>query len=71
MDFDVDAAGLPINAELVFPPFTFISLVDGLAYIISTEEALNKQENAPDRGDTNVYSLDIALALSDPIWELL
>jgi len=41
---------------LVSPPFTSISLVDGLAYILPTR---------------NEHGLDVLLSLSEDVWEVL
>ncbi|KAF9014776.1 hypothetical protein BDZ89DRAFT_1076345 [Hymenopellis radicata] len=51
---------------LVSPPFTPISLVDGLAYFLPNEE----QGQAGAR-DVDSGAIDLNLALSAPLWEIL
>ncbi|KAE8415993.1 transferase [Aspergillus pseudocaelatus] len=72
VDFDVDVDAKPIMPVLVSPPFTEISLVDGLAMMLSTEE-----QTVQDRGQNDVQedgvpcAVDVNLTLSEPLWEIL
>ncbi|KAE8164134.1 transferase family-domain-containing protein [Aspergillus tamarii] len=72
VNFDVDVDGKPITPALVSPPFTEISLVDGLAMMLSTEE-----QTLQDRGKSDVQedrvpcAIDVNLTLSEPLWEIL
>ncbi|KZO93360.1 hypothetical protein CALVIDRAFT_566597 [Calocera viscosa TUFC12733] len=51
-----------VRPVLVSPPFTPISLCDGLLYPLPTE----------DQGtDEDTKAVDVAVALSDPVWEFL
>ncbi|KAL6054710.1 Transferase [Balamuthia mandrillaris] len=63
VDFDVDEHGEAVLPALVGPPFTPILLVDGLAYFLATEEQL--------QGGTAPQSIDVNLALSEPLWAIL
>lgn len=64
--FDVDdARGEAVAPALVAPPFTGISLVDGLGYLLPTEE---QGRGAREEGAAGV---DVYLALSEPVWEVL
>eukprot|EP00762_Andalucia_godoyi_P003230 ANDGO_06671.mRNA.1 Anthranilate N-benzoyltransferase protein 3 len=73
--FDVDAVGQPIAPALVCPPFTPISLVDGLAYFLATEDQFMQasQQNGRSAVSTgkNTSAIDVSLSLSEPIWHLL
>jgi hypothetical protein len=69
VDFDLDAQGNSIRPALVWPPFTPISLVDGLAYFLATEE---QRRQDPER--TNVpatAAIDVNLSLIEPLWAIL
>lgn len=58
---------------LVSPPFTPISLVDGLAYLVATEDQLRQsveEGQTPSVGATT-GSIDVHLALSEPLWAIL
>ena len=58
---------------LVSPPFTPISLVDGLAYLVATEDQLRQSADegqTPSVGATT-GSIDVHLALSEPLWAIL
>ena len=83
---DVDEQDRPIPPILVSTPFTPISLLDGLAYILPTEDqwieasaegAATKTCPASSSasssfGSPNVgHSLDLNLALSEPLWTIL
>jgi hypothetical protein len=59
MDFD-EFEGKKLDAALAFPPFTPISLVDGLTYFMATEEQL---KHGPSDS-----SIDVAMALLDDLW---
>ncbi|KZV99598.1 hypothetical protein EXIGLDRAFT_724613 [Exidia glandulosa HHB12029] len=65
-DFDVDSHGAPIPPLLVAPPFTPISLVDGLGYFVATEEQFHRGVDVKSSSD-----IDLHLALSEPLWEIL
>ena len=52
---------LDARAVLISSPFTPISLVDGLVYYLPTEEQGTDAEGA----------IDVNLALSEPLWEVL
>lgn len=53
---------------LVSSPFTPISLVDGLAYILATEDQLRQSEAA---NGITMGSLDVLLSLKEPLWTIL
>ena len=53
--FDTDARGLPISPVLVAPPFTPVSLIDGLGYLVSPRES----------------GIDCYLALEESVWDVL
>jgi hypothetical protein len=62
---------------LVSPPFTPISLVDGLVYFLGTEDQLRQpaadsteEVQSPSAG-TTIGSIDVNLSLSQPLWALL
>lgn len=57
-----------VAPTLVSSPFTPISLVDGLAYLNATEDQL---ENLDAPTGVSVGSMDISLALSEPVWDIL
>lgn len=77
-DFDVDAHGVPIRPALVAPPFTQITLLDGLAFFLATEEEEQQQcpQQAAAPNGTDVSSarhssasaIDVNLTLSKPVW---
>ncbi|KAJ9655510.1 hypothetical protein H2201_008786 [Coniosporium apollinis] len=52
VDFDVDGNGESIAPALVSPPFTPISLVDGLAFFLSTEEQYQRARSPSSPGGT-------------------
>jgi hypothetical protein len=58
VDFDVDGNEKSIPPVLVSPPFTPISLVGGLAFVLSTEEQDQR-------------AVDMNLSLSEPLWSIL
>ena len=58
---DNDGRGLP--PALVAPPFTPISLLDGLAYIVAMKE--------PPLAATAEIGVDVHLALCEPLWAIL
>ncbi|TFK51935.1 hypothetical protein OE88DRAFT_1486547 [Heliocybe sulcata] len=66
--FDMYAgAVLDVAPALVSQPFTPISLIDGLFYLLATEEQVQPADSQlRDKG-----SVDIALALSEPLWPIL
>lgn len=70
LDFDVDRQSQPIGPALVSPPFTDISLVDGLAMIVSQPALL---ENRSETGGGRPFSpgVDVNLSVLDPLWPLL
>ncbi|KAL6849657.1 hypothetical protein ACO1O0_009200 [Amphichorda felina] len=68
-DFDVGAGGEPVRPALVSPPFTPISLVDGLAMILATEEQL--ETGSDSSAKTSVSGVDVNLSAIAPIWEIL
>lgn len=60
--FDMYSAVFDSAPILVSPPFTPISLVDGLAYFLPTE----------DRGvGCDLGAIDVSLSLSAPIWDII
>ena len=78
VDMEVDEAGEPDAPLLVAPPFTPISLIDGLAYVVSTEEELRRAgaeagtAESRQPGTTGaVDAVDVCLALSEPLWAIL
>ena len=58
-----DAEGGDSAPILVTPPFTPMSLVDGLIYFLPTEEQV------AENGQT--CAIDVSIALSEPLWSLL
>ncbi|KAB8225148.1 transferase [Aspergillus novoparasiticus] len=72
VDFGVDVDEKPIMPVLVSPPFTEISLVDGLAMMLSTEEqALRSGGQSGVQEDRVPCAIDVNLTLSEPLWEIL
>lgn len=59
---------LDVPPALVAQPFTPISLIDGLIYFMATEDQLRQSEVST--GSTT-GSIDVSLALSKPIWDIL
>ncbi|RLN26442.1 hypothetical protein BBO99_00007926 [Phytophthora kernoviae] len=53
---------------LVVQPFTPINLVDGLVYFMATEDELNQSDASV---GATTGSLDVAIALSEPVWAVL
>jgi hypothetical protein len=71
VDFDVDQDGDPITPSLVAKPFTEIELVDGLAYVMSTEEQTKRVKQKLVTPVNHTWALDVYLALDDSIWPFL
>lgn len=63
VDFDVDVQGSPVTPCLVSPPFTPVSNIDGLTFLLSTEHELND--------DSKAQPIDVSLALISPLWDIL
>jgi hypothetical protein len=63
LTFDVDAEGKGVKPVLVAPPFTPISLIDGLGYILPAPKQDEQFEEAA--------ALDVYLALQDQLWDVL
>lgn len=55
-----------VPPALVAQPFTPLSLYDGLAYFMATEEQLQQSGSEITTG-----SIDVSLALSEPVWSIL
>jgi hypothetical protein len=53
---------------LVSTPFTPISLVDGLTYLLATEDQLHQ---SPAGSGATSSSIDVNMALSHPLWAIL
>ncbi|KAF2141491.1 uncharacterized protein K452DRAFT_228766 [Aplosporella prunicola CBS 121167] len=72
-DFDVDTLGIPIPPALVSPPFTQISLLDGLAFFLATEEQLLQRVATTDMklpsARHNPSAIDVNLTISEPVWQ--
>ncbi|KAF9639182.1 hypothetical protein BFW01_g10079 [Lasiodiplodia theobromae] len=71
-DFDVDAHGSPIHPALVSPPFTQISLLDGLAFFLATEEQCSQQAALTGTDMSARHStsaIDVNLTISEPVWQ--
>ncbi len=77
VDFDIDMHGEVVSPALVSPPFTPISLVDGLAYFLATEEQLQRATPRPisvveyQSFAGGGCAIDVNLALSEPLWPIL
>lgn len=69
--FETDRASNPIHPELVAPPFTNISLVDGLAMILCSDEEIAKASPAEDTSTSMPSAIDVNLTLSEPLWSIL
>ena len=65
-DFDVDERGEAVPPTLVAPPFTPISLIDGLLYVVATEEQF--QRGVAKEGSCD---LDVYVPLSEAVWSIL
>lgn len=65
VEFDVDQHGDAVPPVLVSPPFTPISLVDGLALFLSTEEQLQPSSVS------GTSAIDVNLTLIEPLWSIL
>ena len=62
--FDVMDSGAGILPSLVSPPFTQISLVDGLGMLLATEEQVSP-------GSRDGPSVDVNLSMIQPLWDIL
>ncbi|KAJ5123936.1 uncharacterized protein N7515_007761 [Penicillium bovifimosum] len=71
VDFDVDQDGDPITPSLVAKPFTEVELVDGLAYVMSTEEKTKRMKQGLVTPVNHTWALDVYLALNDSVWTFL
>lgn len=71
VDFEVDPDGQALLPALVSPPFTEISLVDGLAMILSTEEQASRSTQKESVSGTYPCAIDVNLTLSEPVWRIL
>ena len=65
---DVAANGEQIYPALVSPPFTPTSLVDGLAFLLATQEkiGMSSEKSVPP-----MPSMDVNLSLIKPLWDML
>lgn len=70
LDFDVDQQSQPMGPALVSPPFTDISLVDGLAMIVS-QPALLEERSETGGSHSSSPGIDVNLSILDPLWPLL
>jgi len=67
MGFDADESGQVQSPVLVAPPFTHISLMDGLGYVLPTPP-----RGAGEGGVSGVpRGVDVALALARSVWDCL
>ncbi|KAM0189127.1 hypothetical protein ACHAPI_010145 [Fusarium lateritium] len=68
-------SGISAGPDLVAPPMTPISLVDGLGTIISSKiDTLSEEESkktAGIRSLTGPQAVDVILSVSQPVWEFL
>ncbi|OJK03618.1 hypothetical protein ASPACDRAFT_22320 [Aspergillus aculeatus ATCC 16872] len=71
MDFDADEGGNALAPVLVSPPLTDISRVDGLAFILSTEEELHRATQHEGSRQRSPPSLDVNLTLMEHLWPIL
>lgn len=55
-----------VGPVLVSPPFTPVTLIDGLAYFLPTEEQGTAAAAAGDTG-----AIDVSLALNQPLWGII
>jgi hypothetical protein len=70
--FDQDPKGQPIHAALVAPPFTSISLIDGLGYLVATpQQATRRSTDESTTSGSSPSAIDVYLALSEPVWKTL
>lgn len=74
--FDEDTAGNPIHPVLVAPPFTAISMVDGLGLILSTPEEQDSTMQSAAIGDGRgerppPQPVDVNLILDGRLWSIL
>ncbi|KAF4843229.1 Shikimate O-hydroxycinnamoyltransferase [Colletotrichum siamense] len=72
VDFEKDLIGNPVRPALVAPPFTEVSLVDGLALMVSTppEEARERNADGATKS-TAPQPIDAIFSVSEPVWTLL
>ncbi|CAG8374131.1 unnamed protein product [Penicillium salamii] len=69
--FETDRAGNPVHPDLVAPPFTNISLVDGLAMILSSEEDIENASATGDKSSSMPRAIDVNLTMGEPLWLIL
>ncbi|EQB51929.1 transferase [Colletotrichum gloeosporioides Cg-14] len=72
VDFEKDLVGNPVRPALVAPPFTEVSLVDGLALMVSSPPEKARERNAD--GATKFAAsqpIEAIFSVSEPVWTLL
>ncbi|KAH6620991.1 transferase family-domain-containing protein [Chaetomium sp. MPI-SDFR-AT-0129] len=67
-DLDIAANGEPIRPALVAPPFTPISLVDGLAVLLGTNEPI--YQSSEQARPSPIPSIDVNLSFIKPLWDI-
>jgi hypothetical protein len=68
-DFDVAANGDQILPALVSPPFMPTALLDGLAFLLATNEKVCQSPEKPTIPPTP--SMDVNLSVIKPLWDIL
>ena len=66
--FDVAANGEQIPPTIVAPPFTPSSLLDGLAFLLATNEQVCQSSEKP---APPTPSVDVNLSIIKPLWDIL
>ncbi|KAF0322625.1 bahd family acyltransferase [Colletotrichum asianum] len=73
LDFETDVDGGPVVPALVAPPFTEVSLMDGLALMVSSppEEARESNEDGASSTSAVPRAIDAIFSVSELGWKLL
>ncbi|KAH0433354.1 transferase [Colletotrichum camelliae] len=73
VDFEKDLVGNPVRPALVAPPFTEVSLVDGLALMVSSppEETLRSNGDGASSTSAVPRTIDAIFSVFQPVWTLL
>ncbi|KAI8200121.1 hypothetical protein K4K54_003240 [Colletotrichum sp. SAR 10_86] len=73
VDFETDVDGNPVGPALVAPPFTEVSLMDGLALMVSSPptEARESNENKAPSTSGVPRAIDATFSVSEPVWKHL
>lgn len=73
VEFETDVDGGPVVPALVAPPFTEVSLMDGLALMVSfpPKEACESNEDEAPSTSGVPRAIDAIFSVSEMVWKLL